>query len=231
MTGIVRGLLTWSVRALGVGVILLTAAAAAIYFLGPEAYDAFFGERDPERRRLTATLLHAGAAAVALCMGALQLSLAGRIRPWLHRLFGLVYVAAVGASAIGAALILPFALGGPFAIGGFLLLTLFWLSCTTMGVLAAVSGNAAEHRAWMMRSYALTLAGVSLRLQLLVLTGVADLSFEAVYAVTAWSSWAPNLVLCEILIAARQAPVPEASTDETPPPAPRGPTTETGPPG
>lgn len=203
------------------------------HFLGPDAYDGFFGERDPERRRLTATLLHAGAAAVALLAGALQFSLVGRIRPLFHRLLGGVYVIAVVLSATGAALILPFALGGPVGIAGFLLLTLFWLSCTTMGVLAAVSGNRAEHRAWMMRSYALTLAGVSLRLQLLVLTGLADIPFDVAYVVTAWSSWAPNLVVCEILIlaAVMRSAVSDGPSAGTPPPAPHAPTTGTGPPG
>lgn len=230
MTGVLRSALTWGPRVLWVGLLLLTTASAAVYFLGPEAYDDFFGARDPERRRMAATLLHAGAAALALCIGAVQLSLAGRLRPWPHRLLGVVYVAAVAASAIGAALILPHALGGPAGIAGFLLLTLFWLSSTMMGVLAAVSGNRVEHRAWMMRSYALTLAGVSLRLQLLVLTGMADLPFDAVYVVTAWSSWAPNLLVCEILIAARNTHAPETSSDATPPPAPHGPTTGTDPP-
>lgn len=233
MAGILRGMLTWGARALGLGLLLLTVAASVIYFLGPEAYDGFFGARDPERRRLTATLVHAGAAAVALCVGALQLSLVGRAGPWLHRLLGVVYVVAVGLSASGAALILPFALGGPAGVAGFLLLTLFWLSCTAMGVLAATAGNRAEHQAWMMRSYALTLAGVSLRLQLLVLTGLADLPFDAVYVFTAWTSWAPNLVVCEILIvrAAMRAAVANRPSDEGPPPTPRGPTTGTDRPG
>jgi uncharacterized membrane protein len=225
MWGLVRGPLTWSARALAVGLLLLTTAASVIYFLGPEAYDGFFGERDPERRRLTATLLHAGAAAVALLAGALQLCLVGRIRHGLHRLLGGIYVAAVGLSAIGAALILPHALGGPVGIAGFLLLTLFWLSCTAMGVLAAVSGDRAEHRAWMMRSYALTLAGVSLRLQLLVLTGLADLPFDTAYVFTAWSSWAPNLVVCEILILSAAAGA--AASGEAPPPVPHASTTGT----
>lgn len=227
MAGIVRGALKWSVRALAGGLLLLTASASVVYFLGPDAYDGFFGERDPERRRLTATLLHAGAAAVALLAGALQFSLVGRIRPLFHRLLGGVYVVAVVLSATGAALILPFARGGPVGIAGFLLLTLFWLSCTTMGGLAAISGNRAEHRTWMMRSYALTLAGVSLRLQLLVLTGLADIPFDVAYVVTAWSSWTPNLVVCEILILAAAMRVSAG----TPPPAPHAPTKGTGPPG
>lgn len=226
---IIRTLLTWSVRALAVGLLLLTVGAAAVYFTGPEAYDGFFGDRDPERRRLTALLLHAGAAAVALLAGALQLSLVGRVRPMPHALIGAVYALAVGLAGIGAALLLPHALGGPIGIAGFLLLTLFWLSSTTLGVLAAVNRDRPEHRAWMIRSYALTLAGVSLRLQLLVLTGLAGFSFDAVYVVTAWSSWVPNLVVAEALILWASTRTGRVSAG-TPRPAPREPTTGTGPP-
>ena len=226
-----RSALIWAAGLVGGGLLLATVAASAVYFTGPEAYDGFFGERDPERSRQAATLLHAGVASAALLVGALQLVLVGRIRLWLHRLLGLVYVGAVMLSVTGAALILPFALGGPVGIAGFLLLAVFWLVSTTLGLLAAMSRDREEHRAWMMRSYALTLAGVSLRLQLVLLTGVGGLSFDAVYVVTAWSSWVPNLIVCELLIAALRRPGADEVSDAEPPPVPHAPTTETGRPG
>ncbi|WP_439471129.1 DUF2306 domain-containing protein [Brevundimonas sp.] len=226
-----RSALIWAGRLVGGGLLLATVAMSAVYFTGPEAYDGFFGERDPDRSRLGATLLHAGAASAALLIGALQLVLVGRIRPWLHRLLGQAYVVGVLLSVTGAALILPFALGGAVGIAGFLLLAVFWLVSTTLGLLAAMSRDREEHRAWMMRSYALTLAGVSLRLQLVLLTGVGGLSFDAVYGVTAWSSWIPNLIVCEILIAALRRPGAEVISGAEPPPVPHAPTTEIGRPG
>ncbi len=53
------------------------------------------------------------------------------------------------------------------------------------------------HKQWMVRCYALTLAAVSLRLELPVLQIGLGLSFEASYAVVAWFSWVPNLVIAE----------------------------------
>lgn len=206
------------------GLILLTAGFAVAYFVDPTAYGGFFGDRDPDGRWRNHALLHIGPAAIALVVGAVQLALArNRTAFWLHPLLGLLYVAAVGASAVGAALILPRTLGGPLNIAGFVLLELFWVACTALGCLRGLSGHRGEHRAWMLRSYALTLAGVSLRLQMFVLTGLAGWSFEDAYALTAWSSWAPNLVVCEWLILRK-------ASAGTPPPAPHGPTTGTGPP-
>ena len=49
----------------------------------------------------------------------------------------------------------------------------------------------------MVRCYALTLAAVTLRIQLGVLQAGLGLSFEEAYAVTAWFSWVPNLILAE----------------------------------
>ena len=55
-----------------------------------------------------------------------------------------------------------------------------------------------EHRHWMVRNFALTLAGVMLRLQSPML-GMA-LEFETAYKIVAWSSWSPNLLVAEWLL-------------------------------
>jgi hypothetical protein len=62
------------------------------------------------------------------------------------------------------------------------------------------------HRAWMLRSYALTLAAVTLRLYIPI--GVASgLAFESVYPTVAWACWVPNLMLVEWWILPRHRPV------------------------
>ena len=50
----------------------------------------------------------------------------------------------------------------------------------------------------MIRSYALTFAAVTLRLQI-PLSQIAGLSMETAYPVIAWLSWIPNLLLAECL--------------------------------
>lgn len=199
----------------------LVAGLSAAYFVDPAFYADFFGDRDSGGRWRDHTLLHIGPAAVALLVGAVQLALpASRRRSRLHPTLGLIYVTAVIASAIGAALILPRTLGGALNLAGFLLLNLFWVASTSWGVVGRLSGRLNEHRNWMLRSYALTLAGVTLRIQLFVLTGLVGLSFETAYAFTAWTSWIPNLIAVEWLIVRRSSggksrPVPHASTTGT----------------
>ena len=205
---------------LAVPLILLTSLCGA-YFVDTAIYADFFGGRDPEGRWRGHALLHIGPAAVALMFGAVQLVLTrGGKSSWLHPALGAIYVAAVWISAVGAALILPRTLGGPFNVAGFLLLDLFWLASTAWGVLARLSGRPGEHRAWMLRSYTLTLAGVSLRIQLVIMVELVGLSFETAYALTAWTSWIPNIVVVEWLIARRSSagksrPAPHASTTGT----------------
>lgn len=218
-----------ALKVLAVGALLLTALSAAPYVLVPESYDDVFGARDPDRRRQAAALLHIGPATVALLVGGLLFGLAGRLPRRLHEMLGEIYVISVGLSAAGAALLVPHALGGAVGVAGFLVLTVFWANSTGLGALNTLCGNRIEHRAWMIRSYALTVAGVSLRLQSPILTGLLDLSFDAVYAITAWSSWVPNLIVAEALVR-RPSRRTEPISAGTLRPVRHGPTTGTDPP-
>ena len=55
-----------------------------------------------------------------------------------------------------------------------------------------------SHREWMVRSYALILAAVTLRIYAPFLEG--SLGEQDGYALVAWVSWVPNLVAAEWLI-------------------------------
>jgi hypothetical protein len=52
------------------------------------------------------------------------------------------------------------------------------------------------HRAWMLRSYSLTFAAVTLRIWL-PLSQVAGLPFLPSYQAIAWLCWVPNLIVVE----------------------------------
>ena len=56
------------------------------------------------------------------------------------------------------------------------------------------------HRAWMIRSYALCLGAVTLRVYLPLSLGPLGLPFEQAYPAIAWVSWVPNLILAEWLL-------------------------------
>ncbi len=124
-------------------------------------------------------------------------------RMQLHRLIGKVYIIAVlfsGLAGLGAAQWTP---GGEFTQLGFSLLALSWLYTTTKAYLSIRNLDIDAHQQWMLRSYALTLAAVTLRIYLPLLQGPIGLSFIEAYQVVGWMCWIPNLIVIEIWIRKR----------------------------
>lgn len=134
-------------------------------------------------------LAHVIGGGIALLVGPWQLA---RWRP--HRAIGYVYVGAVAVGGSAAVVMGPQAFAGPIAQVGFTALGIAWLATTAIGVQRILSGDRTSHRTWMIRSFALTFAAVSLRIQMPVMM-VTDVDPEVAYRIVAWSSWVPNLVL------------------------------------
>ena len=145
----------------------------------------------------TAFYFHIGAASVALLLGPWQfLGSLRRAQPTLHRVMGMFYVAAC---FVGGAAAFPIALGsngGPVAAAGFMTLAALWFVTTSSAVAAILSGNRDAHRRWMIRSFSLTLAGVTLRLYLPIAL-LGPVSFSPGYAAIAWLCWLPNLLIAD----------------------------------
>jgi uncharacterized membrane protein len=144
---------------------------------------------------------HAGGGALALLTGALQWITTSRSRRsrW-HRMAGRVYVVAIGIGGVSGLAIALRAFGGPISRTGFAVLAVTWLASTAVAWGAARTGDWTTHRAWMIRSFALTFAAVTLRLWQPLLRA-SGLSFEDAYHIVAWLCWVPNLLLAEWLIA------------------------------
>lgn len=141
--------------------------------------------------------LHVLGAATALLVGCFQLLPALRRRRAVHRWLGRVYT--VSCMLGGAAgFIMAFGTtAGPVAAVGFGLLAPVWIYTTAKGWLTARAGDYQAHRRWMIRSFALTFAAVTLRLYLPI--GImAGLTFHQIYVATAWISWIPNLLIVEL---------------------------------
>jgi hypothetical protein len=113
-----------------------------------------------------------------------------------HRLLGYAYVVSVAVASLGALLLLPGFQGSAWAAAGFALLATLWLGTTARALFLARAGRTDEHRAWMMRSAALTFAAVVLRLMMLPLMA-AGMSFNGTYDITAWASWLLPLAFVE----------------------------------
>jgi uncharacterized membrane protein len=139
--------------------------------------------------------IHISLGTTALLVGPWQfLKALRRARPVLHRALGVVYVSACTLGGLAGLVMAPGTNGGPVAAAGFGLLAVLWIYTTQMALVSVLRKDIAAHRRWMIRSFALTLAGVTLRLYLpLALIHIQD--FSRVYSVIAWACWVPNLLL------------------------------------
>ncbi|GGX94630.1 DUF2306 domain-containing protein [Massilia dura] len=150
-------------------------------------------------------VVHAGSAATALLLGPTQFSRKLRARrAALHRWMGRVYVLGCMAGGVSGLVLAAGASTGIPTVMGFGSLALAWLGSTGLAWYRAVHGDIGEHRAWMVRSFALTLAAVTLRVYLAIL-GIFELPFITGYQAISFLCWMPNLMLAEWLIRRRRA--------------------------
>ncbi len=159
-------------------------------------------------------LAHVVGASFGLLLGSLQFAERLRLaRPRLHRLTGYLYlVLGVGVGGVAGLYMAQYAFGGLTSKVGFASLAVLSLICGSMGLFNAIKQRFAEHRLWMLRSFALIFAAVTLRLYL-GLFFAAGYAFPEFYPLLAWISWIPNLLIVEwvIAIALRR----EAEKDES----------------
>jgi uncharacterized membrane protein len=180
-----------------------------------------FGERvfppdlaESFRSHLWAIYGHAFFSAIALFIGPLQFhrDLLSRRRA-LHRILGKVYVIAaiLGAGFSGFYLAL-YSFGGWVTHAGFGLLSIATTVTTFVAYLKIKDRKVAQHREWMIRSYSLIFAAVTLRIWLPLLIFWFNGNFRPAYLLVAWLSWVPNLVAAEIyLVKSKQVQATEAA--------------------
>lgn len=144
--------------------------------------------------------VHAVAASIALMLGAMQLSSVMRRRwPGLHRASGWLYVLGCIVGAASALVLSAGLSSGPVAAAGFGALGVLWLHATMQGLRSARARDFSRHRAWMIRSYALTFAAVTLRIYLPA-SQLIGIDVDLAYRCIAWLAWVPNVVIAEVCI-------------------------------
>ncbi|MEE9374758.1 MAG: DUF2306 domain-containing protein [Rhizobiaceae bacterium] len=138
--------------------------------------------------------LHISAAPLALFVGGFQFFPKLRAkRRNLHRWMGRVYGVAVLMGGV-AGLVLAFQpVNGVVSGLGFGLLAIIWVYVTAKAIWLARKGQFDEHRKWMIRSFALTFAGVTLRLYL-GLFALTGMYYPEASPYLAWMCWVPNLL-------------------------------------
>jgi uncharacterized membrane protein len=146
-----------------------------------------------------AVFAHLAGSLWALATGPFQLSRRIRERAWSrHRWLGRSYVAGVAVGALGAIALAPRAQTGAVAAFGFGTLGILWAASTLVAFVRIRRGDRESHRRWMMRSYASTLAAVTLRIYIPLSLSLGA-PFPIAYPVIAWMCWVPNLIVAELL--------------------------------
>jgi uncharacterized membrane protein len=150
--------------------------------------------------RHVALCAHAVFAALALLVGPWQFMTAIRTRHrQLHRALGWCYALAVLLGWIASLPIALHAQTGPIAAACFLALGLCWITSTGTAIWKITHGDPTAHRRWMIRSYALTCAAITLRIYLGMILGFG-IPFVPGYRSIAWLCWLPNLLGAEFLL-------------------------------
>lgn len=200
--------------------ILVTVLAAAVAigvlpnYLGLQSTSSRVDVSNAAPWHYAVLLVHIAGSVIALAVGPWQFSAAVHRRPRLHRVLGRVYLfGGVLPGSLAGIVVAVLSTAGPTAWVGFAMLDLLWFTTAALGWRAARAHRYRDHAAWMTRNYALTFAGVTLRLWLAVLIlalqplrnsyfhGDTDALIAAAYLVTPWLSWVPNLIIGEGLVA------------------------------
>jgi uncharacterized membrane protein len=188
-------------------VMTLLALAVASYAIAmlfaaefrPPLVRALFAERP------VATFAHFMGGAIAIVAGAFQLNAQLRTRFIdAHRWLGRSYVLAVVGGGIAAFALALHSFGGLVAQSGFGTLAACWIGTTLNAYRHIRQGDLSAHRSWMIRSYALTLAAVTLRLYL-PSSQLAGIPMSVAYPAISWLCWVPNLLIAEWFVRSRHS--------------------------
>jgi uncharacterized membrane protein len=143
--------------------------------------------------------LHVYSAIFVLLAGFFQLN-DGLLKkfPAVHRNIGKFYVFVVlFLSAPSGLFIGLFANGGIYSKISFVSLSILWFYFTLKGFTAIKNKNIAQHKAFMLRSFALTFSAITLRFWKVILVYLFHPAPMDVYQIIAWMGWIPNLLIVE----------------------------------
>ncbi len=121
--------------------------------------------------------------------------------PALHRWIGRIYVCIILIISAPAACVMSmYANGNDFTKASFMVLSVLWWLTTWWAYRAILTGNISQHKAFMYRSYALTLSAITLRIMQFCFANWTDIEPEIAYQIIALPSWLINLFIAELII-------------------------------
>ncbi len=153
---------------------------------------------------VTAFYIHITSSFIALFGGVWQFSSTIYQRyPILHRRVGMAYIVSILFLAAPSGMVLAtFANGGLPAKVGFSFQCILWWLATAAAWRAIKQKNYLLHNEMMIRSYALTLAALTLRTESYMMHYLLLTKPMETYVTVTWLSWVGNLVVAECLIIA-----------------------------
>lgn len=146
--------------------------------------------------------IHITGGLIALAVGPFQFLEKFRARHMkLHRQLGKIYVAAILVLGGPAGFFMAFfANGGPWADVGFMVMAFLWVGTTWLGLRDIMRKDLMGHIRWMIRSYAMCFAAVTLRILTPTLSLVFHMKIAYILILVAWLSWMINLVFAQLII-------------------------------
>lgn len=174
-------------------------------YLGPEEYPGFLISKRhlvEKAHYIIPFYIHVFSSLLTLLAGLPQFS-KWILRRWprVHRISGWVYLSVVLLLAAPTGFMIAFyALGGMPAVVSFLLQSILWWAFAAMALYYVRKHDYASHGAFMLRSYALALGAVSLRIYSPLLSQYFDTGPIETYLTASWMSWTINLIIAEMLI-------------------------------
>ena len=121
--------------------------------------------------------------------------------PKVHRIVGYSYISLILLVASPSGLIMGYyANGGIIAQVSFIILSILWFIFTFQALRFAKQKNWTAHKNFMLRSYALTLSAISLRLFKWMIATIWELPPMDTYRIVSIAGWVVNLILVEIYI-------------------------------
>ncbi|MBE0669026.1 MAG: DUF2306 domain-containing protein [Anaerolineales bacterium] len=174
--------------------LLLFLLASRYLTLNPDVY--FPEQKGVYIANTTFLLMHIIGSMLAILIGPFQFLpkiRTGRLLN-LHRWLGRIYLLGILIGGTGGLYMAQLAYGGIVTRLGFTTLALLWLVSGGMAYKTIRNKQLEIHRKWMTVNYALTFAGVTLRLWQ-VIFGISGLDFLTGYLIVSWLCWAPNLLV------------------------------------
>jgi uncharacterized membrane protein len=150
---------------------------------------------------MTMLITHIIASMLAILIGPFQFLPGLRKGRWLkvHRWLGRTYMLSIFFGGLSGLYMAQFAYGGIITELGFASLGVLWLYTGYRAYRHIRNKDLEAHRQWMIRNYALTFAGVMLRVWAPLSVGMGA-DFTTAYIIIGWACWVPNLLVAEWII-------------------------------